>query len=89
MFVNRGFVPPELRGRAPAAAPEQAVVRLLRASEPKGRPLQANDPAAGRWYSRDVQAIAQAQGLQGPVAPYFVDLVAVPGNAPAWPRPNS
>jgi len=88
VFVNRGFVPPELRGRAPAAEPEQAVVGLLRATEPGGRPLQANDPAAGRWYSRDVEAIARAQGLQGAVAPYFVDLVATPGTAPAWPRPG-
>lgn len=88
IFVNRGFVPPELRGRAPAAAAEQEVVGLLRPTEPGGRPLQANDPAAGRWYSRDVQAMAQAQGLQGPVAPYFIDLVASPQAQPAWPRPG-
>jgi surfeit locus 1 family protein len=86
VFVNRGFVPPELRGHAPPAAPEQAAVGLLRSTEPGGRPLQANDPAAGRWYSRDVQAMAKAQGLQGPVAPYFVDLVATPENKAAWPR---
>lgn len=88
VFVNRGFVPPELRGRAPAGAAEQAVVGLLRFAEPGGRPLQHNDPAAGRWYSRDVQAIAQSQGLQGPVAPYFLDAVATPGAPPEWPRPG-
>jgi surfeit locus 1 family protein len=86
VFVNRGFVPPELRGPAPAAAPETPVIGLLRAREPGGRPLQPNDPAAGRWYSRDVQAMADAQGLHGPVAPYFVDLVATPDNKSAWPR---
>jgi surfeit locus 1 family protein len=86
VFVNRGFVPPELRGRAPAAAPEQQVIGLLRATEPGGRPLQPNDAAAGRWYSRDVQAMARAQGLQGAVAPYFVDLVATPAGKDTWPR---
>ena len=50
--------------------------------------LQDNDPAAGRWYSRDVAAIAAAQGLQGPVAPFFVDAQAAadpaaPGRAAA------
>jgi surfeit locus 1 family protein len=63
-------------------------VGLLRFSEPGGRLLQANDPAAGRWYSRDVAALAAQQGLTGPVAPYFIDLVATPGAAPIWPRPG-
>lgn len=69
-LVNRGFV----SGRtSPETAPaEQALTGLLRLSEPGGSLLQHNDPAAGRWYSRDVQAIAQAQHL-GVVAPYFVD----------------
>ena len=88
VLVNRGFVLPELRGRAPRAAPDQVVTGLLRFSEPGGRLLQKNDPAAGRWYSRDVAAIAAAQGLAGPVAPFFVDLVATPGVASAWPRPG-
>ena len=88
VLVNRGFVPPELRGKAPRGAPEQRLTGLLRLSEPGGRLLQKNDPAAGRWYSRDVAAIAAAQGLSGPVAPYFVDLVATPGAVPAWPRPG-
>jgi len=55
----------------------------MRMSEPGGAFLRANDPAAGRWYSRDVAAIAAAQGL-GPVAPYFVDADATenPGGLP-------
>jgi surfeit locus 1 family protein len=83
LLVNRGFVPPELRGRVPPTDPAQPVSALLRFSEPGGRLLQKNDPAAGRWYSRDVAAIAAAQGLQGPVAPYFVD---AQGAASGWPR---
>lgn len=83
LLVNRGFVPTDQRGRVPPADPAQPVTGLLRFSEPGGRLLQKNDPAAGRWYSRDVAAIAAAQGLQGPVAPYFVD---AQGAASGWPR---
>jgi surfeit locus 1 family protein len=85
LLVNRGFVPPELRGRVPHPEAGQSVTGLLRFTEPAGRPLQQNDAAAGRWYSRDVAAIAAAQGLAGPVAPYFVDAQPQAGAA-QWPR---
>jgi surfeit locus 1 family protein len=49
----------------------------MRASEPKGGFLRANDPAADRWHSRDVAAIARARNL-GNVAPFFVDADASP-----------
>jgi surfeit locus 1 family protein len=83
LLVNRGFVPPDQRGQVPPADPARPVTGLLRFSEPGGRLLQKNDPAAGRWYSRDVAAIAAAQGLEGPVAPYFLD---AQGPASGWPR---
>jgi surfeit locus 1 family protein len=95
LLVNRGFVPPEARDRAQRRADEpagvQEVTGLLRLTEPGGRLWQHNDPAAGRWYSRDVAAIATARELASstpgvPVAPYFIDAVAEPGAAPAWPR---
>ncbi|MES1163140.1 MAG: SURF1 family protein, partial [Rhizobacter sp.] len=89
VLVNRGFVPLDLpRDQARAPDGEQRVVGLLRLSEPGGSLLQRNDAAQGRWYSRDVAAIAASQQLTGPVAPYFVDTVAEPGAAPAWPRPG-
>ena len=44
---------------------ETAVTGLLRITEPKGGFLRKNDPAADRWFSRDVQAIAAATA-QGP-----------------------
>ena len=76
VLVNRGFVPPALRDPAtrPVADPQArvSVTGLLRLSEPGGGFLHDNDPQHGRWYSRDVQAMAAAHGL-GPVAPYFVD----------------
>jgi surfeit locus 1 family protein len=95
VLVNRGFVPPEARERQARTAPEPqgetTVTGLLRLSEPKGGFLRKNDPAADRWFSRDVQAIAAARGLAAAdVAPYFVDAEAAPAapaaaDAPAWP----
>lgn len=81
VLVNRGFVPPKRRGpRARGGNPPDQVVAvtgLLRISEPGGGFLRANNPAAGRWYSRDVAAIAHARGLAD-VAPFFVDADATP-----------
>lgn len=87
VLVNRGFVPPERRAPgargAPAPSGTVTVRGLLRLTEPGGGFLRDNDPAAGRWYSRDVAAIARARQL-GPTAPYFVDADAAA--SPGWPR---
>lgn len=83
ILINRGFVPDNRRGRTPAPAGEVIVTGLLRVSEPGGGFLRSNDPAAGRWYSRDVDAIARVRGY-GRVAPFFIDRDAgAPGE---WPR---
>lgn len=100
VLVNRGFVTPAHRDPAARGTPlpqgDVSITGLLRLSEPGGGFLRRNDPASGRWYSRDVQAIAAFHGLT-PVAPYFVDEEAVPGSAPvgemhalpqAWPVPG-
>lgn len=78
VLVNRGFVDPE-RAATPGSPQGRNVMLtgLLRITEPGGAFLRNNDPATGRWYSRDVQAIAQQQKLAD-VAPYFVDADAVP-----------
>lgn len=81
VLINRGFVPAERPAIAAPAAGDVQVQGLLRLTEPHGGFLRANDPPDGRWYSRDVGAIAAARGL-GPAAPYFVDAAADPG-APA------
>jgi surfeit locus 1 family protein len=94
VLVNRGFLPTDQRASwlaRPATAPEGevSVTGLLRISEPRGGFLRENDPAQQRWFSRDVAAIAQAQGLSH-AAPYFID-AGLPGQAaPAgtWPRPG-
>jgi surfeit locus 1 family protein len=67
LLVNRGFVPPELRGQVPHGAEQASVTGLLRMTQPGGRLLLHNDAAAGRWYTPDVAAIAAAQGCDGPV----------------------
>jgi surfeit locus 1 family protein len=99
VLVNRGFVAGDRReaGASSAATPagETQVTGLLRIGEPDGF-LRRNDPAAGRWYARDVAAIAAARGLAD-VAPYFVDADAssdvsssassdVTSNGPGGPR---
>ncbi|MGH8820877.1 MAG: SURF1 family protein, partial [Rhodoferax sp.] len=81
VLVNRGFVPPQAKSPAARRATEpegqSTVTGLLRMTEPGGGFLRHNDPAANRWYSRDVRAIAAARGLSR-VAPYFVDEDAAP-----------
>jgi surfeit locus 1 family protein len=87
ILINRGFVPSDQRD--PAAREEGGIegpvkiTGLIRISEPGGAFLRSNDPANGRWYSRDVAAIAAARGLEE-AAPYFIDADAtpIPGGLP-------
>jgi surfeit locus 1 family protein len=73
VLINRGFIPPDWKpGTSSDPTNPVTITGLLRLSEPHGRFLRANEPAANRWFSRDVQAIAAARGLSR-VAPYFVD----------------
>lgn len=73
VLVNRGFVPNDARDETRAAGTAPVTVTgLLRMTEPDGGFLRDNDPASGRWYSRDVAAIGEAQRLGG-LAPYFID----------------
>ena len=75
VLINRGFVSADNKAAVPLLPSRAEVTGLLRVSEPKGGFLRANDPAADRWFSRDVGAIAQARGV-GIVAPYFIDAAA-------------
>jgi surfeit locus 1 family protein len=74
VLVNRGFVPADRRDPAywrPGPG-RVTVTGLLRMPEPGGAFLRSNDPAADRWFSRDVAAISASRGLSM-TAPYFVD----------------
>ncbi len=88
ILINRGFVPQEKSAQGSRSAglimARTTVTGLLRMSEPHGGFLRANQPAAQRWYSRDVAEIAKARGL-AKVAPYFIDADGTP-NAGGWPR---
>lgn len=87
ILINRGFVPSERRDASRRTAGqtdgEVIVTGLMRASEPRGGFLRTNAPQQGRWYSRDVAAIARAMQLSE-VAPYFIDADATanPGGYP-------
>ena len=79
VLVNRGFAPPERVAICqPGATPAPVTVTgLVRASEPHGGFLRANEAAADRWYSRDIAAIGRARSL-GHLAPVFIDADATP-----------
>ncbi len=81
LLVNRGFVPNERRDpktrQAARSNDPVTITGLLRTTEPGGGFLRSNDPAAGRWYSRDVAAIARARGSRD-TAPFFLDADATP-----------
>ncbi|YCA77558.1 SURF1 family protein [Cupriavidus sp. JZ107] len=86
VLINRGFVPQEFRAGESRAdnepSGETTVTGLLRITQTGGGFLRSNDPAADLWYSRDVQAIAAARGLER-VAPYFIDADGDAQQAPA------
>ena len=73
LLVNRGFIPPDARNSYSRPEGSVQITGLMRLSEPGGGFLRSNDPAANRWYSRDVAAIAAARQLHTPVANYFID----------------
>lgn len=79
VYINQGFVPQDQRQAAAAGAFTPSgpvtVTGLLRLNQPGGDVLRDNVPAENRWYSRDVQAMAQRH-LLAPVAPYFIDVAA-------------
>lgn len=82
ILINRGFVPDAVRDSVPPPPlGEQQLTGLLRLTQPDGAFLRSNDPGAGRWFSRDVAAIAGSLGLPQ-VAPWFLDL-GEPGMAVA------
>lgn len=79
ILVNRGFVKDlasfQHQQQQLDQLSDDAMPGLLRLSETRSALFRSNDAANQRWYTRDVAAIAKAQGLHK-VAPYFVDLMA-------------
>lgn len=90
VFVNRGFIPAELRDRSTRMAGEPTgtvrVEGLLRLP-PQGRPnwfLPNNRPDLNYWFWVDLPAMAAADHLSD-VADFYLDADATP-NPGGWPR---
>ncbi len=90
VFVNRGFIPAELKDRSKRVAGEPAgpvrIEGLLRLP-PAGRPnwfLPDNRPDLNYWFWVDLPAMAAADKLDR-VAPFYVDADATP-NPGGWPQ---
>jgi surfeit locus 1 family protein len=90
MFVNRGFIPLELKDPAKRAAGEPTgtvhVVGLLRVP-PGEKPsffLPDNRPDLNLWFWVDLPAMAQAAGIADPL-PFYVDVDKMP-NPGGWPQ---
>lgn len=89
VLVNRGFAPqgrqrPEDRGEALPEG-EATVVGLLRPDESPNVFTPDDRPEDNLFFARNIEAIAAAKGLTGPVAPFTIDLVAAetpPGGLP-------
>ena len=88
VFVNRGFVPGQLKDRAMRRAGEPTgVVRvagLLLLPTTPGLFVPGNQPARGEWFSIDLAAMGKAAGLSR-IAPFYIAADAAP-NSGLWPR---
>ena len=90
VFVNRGFIPAELKDPAKRAAGQFAgtvrVPGLLRLP-PDGKPgwfVPDNRPDLNYWFWVDLPAMAAADRLDR-VAPFYIDADATP-NPGGWPK---
>jgi surfeit locus 1 family protein len=84
ILVNRGFVPQDRVDQAalrPSGQGETVVTGLMRSSETRNWFTPADNPASGRWFTRDIEAIGHAMGLVR-FAPFSID-------ADAGPDPNA
>ena len=74
VLINRGFVPEAQKAAAGIGlgGGETTVVGLMRASETRNWFTPSDDPTSGLWFTRDVTAIARAEGLTR-TAPFSID----------------
>jgi surfeit locus 1 family protein len=92
VFVNRGFVPQDLKDAAkrPAGqlAGEVSIVGLVRVPPPPGLFTPANDAAKNVWYWYDLGAMAAAALGPGEkrVVPFIVDAEVAPSLPGSLPK---
>ena len=90
MFVNRGFIPLELKERTKRQAGEPSgIVRIagLLRVPPAEKPsffLPDNRPDLNLWFWVDLPAMARADGIADPV-PFYIDADKTP-NPGGWPQ---
>jgi surfeit locus 1 family protein len=87
VIVNRGFVPAELAPKLrhdTGPAEELHLTGLMRPPQARNMFTPADHPDKGEYFTRDPAVLAAYFHL-APVAPFTVDLDAVPGSAD-WPR---
>ncbi len=88
VFVNRGFVPAELKDPASRPAGQTAgeveIVGLMRRPEDRNLFTPPDEPAKKLWFTRDPAALATHWGLKE-AAPFSVDADATP-NPGGWPK---
>jgi surfeit locus 1 family protein len=90
VFINRGFIPAELKDPTKRAAGQIAgTVRIqgLLRLPPSGKPawfLPDNRPDLNYWFWVDLPAMSAADGLDR-VAPFYIDADATP-NPGGWPK---
>jgi surfeit locus 1 family protein len=91
VLVDRGFVPDSLKDPASRAAGQVGdvvtVTGIVRAPESQGLFIPDNEPAANRWFWRDLASMTRSMFPQGTkeVAPFFLEAEKsdVPGG---WPE---
>ena len=90
VFVNRGFIPAELKdpakrsaGQIAGAVQVEGLLRLPPAEKPAWF-LPDNRPDLNYWFWVDLSAMAAADRLDK-VAPFYIDADATP-NPGGWPR---
>jgi surfeit locus 1 family protein len=85
ILVDRGFIPREGVDVRPSPTDlGQPIVGVLRKGDPANLFTPKDEPAAGRWFSRDIPAMARALHAEAP-APVFLMLESP---APTGPGPQ-
>ncbi len=92
VFVNRGFVPSELKEPAKRelgqVAGDVEVVGLVRSPEKPGMFTPVNSVASNLWYWRDLSGMAASVFSQKApqLVPFFIDAEAEPRMPGGWPN---
>lgn len=92
VFINRGFVPSQLKDPAKREAGQVTgaveIVGLVRRPEQPGTFTPENDVTENLWYWRDLDGMATSVFGQEepPLVPFFIDAAAEPPAPGGWPK---